>query len=131
MSTIKNKITISYTRPNTSVDWGPNIKSAELIEYYQNNYIAAGLMVSETVNMSDDGLTLTRINIWNDDTPQLTGLEIILQYKTDAIIQNWIAERNAYNEANGIIPSVPYSEFLEHEDNLMFTGTPSGPWEKI
>jgi hypothetical protein len=131
MSDIKNKITISYTKPNTSVDWGPNMKSPELVEYYQNNYIATGMIVSESVVISPDGLTLTRTNIWNDYTPQLTGLEIMLQYKTDSIIQAWIAERNAYNEANGIVSSVPYTELMEHEDNLMYTGSASGPYEKI
>lgn len=131
MSDIKNKITVSYTRPNTSVDWGPNIKSTDMIEYYQNNYIDTGMLVSESVNISEDGLVLTRINIWNDYTPELTGLEIMLQYKADAIIQSWISERNAYNQANGIIPSVPYKELLEHEDNLMYTGSASGPYEKI
>jgi hypothetical protein len=131
MSNIQNKITISYTRPNTSVDWGPNIKTTELTEYYQNNYIATGMLVSESVTISNDGLTLTRINIWNDSTPQVTGLEIMLQYKSDTIIQSWITTRNAYNEANGIVPSIPYNELLDHEDNLMFNDTVSGPYERV
>ena len=131
MSATKNKITVSYTRPNTSVDWGPNIKSTAMIEYYQTNYIDTGMLVSESVNISEDGLVLTRINIWNEYTPQLTGLEIVLQYKTDAIIQSWISERNTYNQTNGIIPSMPYNQILEHEDNLMYTGFATGPYEKI
>jgi hypothetical protein len=131
MSNIQNKITISYTRPNTSVDWGPNIKSTELSEYYQNNYIATGMLVAESVNISDDGLTLTRSNIWNDSTPQVTGLEIMLQYKSDTIIQSWLTERNAYNQANGIVPSVPYNVLLEHEDNLMLNGSVAGPYERV
>ena len=131
MSVTKNKITVSYTRPNTSVDWGPNIKSPELVEYYKNNYIDTGMIVSESVDISADGLTLTRINIWNEYTPQLTGLEIMLQYKADDIIQSWISERNAYNETNGITPSMPYNQILEHEDNLMYTGYATGPYEKV
>lgn len=131
MSTTQNKITLSYTRPNTTVDWGPNIKSSELNEYYQTRYIDTGMMVSESVTFSEDGLTLTRVNIWNDETPEVPGLDIMIQYKTDTIIQAWIAERNAYNEVNGIVPSIPYTELLEHEDNLMFTGSVSGPYERI
>ena len=131
MSVTKNKITVSYTRPNTSVDWGPNMKSPELVEYYKNNYIDTSMIVSESVEISPDGLTLTRTNIWNEYTPQLTGLEIVLQYKADAIIQAWISERNAYNQANGITPSMPYNQILEHEDNLMYTGNATGPYEKV
>jgi hypothetical protein len=131
MDDTKNKITFSYTRPSTTVDWGPNIKSPELIEHYQNNYINTGMIVSENVQISEDGLTLTRINIWSNETPELTGFEIILHYKSDTVVQTWIAERNAYNELNGITSSVPYTEFLAHEDNLMFTGEVSGPWERV
>ena len=131
MSATKNKITVSYTRPNTSVDWGPNIKSTAMIEYYQTNYIDTDMLVSESVNISEDGLVLTRINIWNEYTTQLTGLEIVLQYKTDAIIQSWISERNTYNQTNGITPSMTYNQILEHEDNLMYTGFATGPYEKI
>jgi hypothetical protein len=131
MSDVRNKITVSYTRPNTTVDWGPNIKTPELQNYYQSTYIDTGMLVSETVTFSEDGLTLTRVNIWNDSTPDTPGLEIMIQYKTDATVQAWITERNAYNVANGIMPSIPYTELLEHEDNLMFTGTVSGPYERI
>ena len=88
-------------------------------------------MVSENVTVSEDGLTLTRVTIWNEETPQLTGVDIILQYKTDAVVQAWIAERNSYNEANGIVPSTTHSELVSHEENLMFTGIAAGPYEKI
>ena len=131
MADLKNKITVSYTRPTTSVDWGPNMKSTAMIEYYQNNYIDTGMLVSESVDISADGLTLTRTNIWNWSTLQLTGPEIIQHYKDDAIIQGWIAERNAYNLANNIVPSVPYTEFLQHEDVLMLTGIPTGPNQNV
>lgn len=129
--TLKNKITMSYTRSNTSVDWGPNIKSPEIVEHYQINYMDTGMMVSESIDISTDGLTLTRTNIWNEYTPQLSGPEIIAHYKTDTIIQGWIAERNAYNLTNNIVPSVPYTEFLQHEEILMLTGIATGPNEKI
>ena len=129
--TEKNKITLSYTRPNTSVDWGPNMKSPELVEHYQINYMDTGMMVSESVDISTDGLTLTRTNIWNEYSPQFSGPEIIAQYKADAIIQSWIAERNAYNLANNIVSSVSYAEFLQHQEILMATGVATGPNEKI
>ncbi len=126
-----NKLTVSYTRPNTTVDWGPNIKSAGLQNYYQSTYIDTAMMVSENTSISEDGLTLTRTTVWNESTPTMTGLEIVLQYKTDSVVQAWIAERNAYNISNNITPSVTHSELVNHEENLMFTGVPSGPYEKI
>jgi hypothetical protein len=107
------------------------MKSPELVEHYQINYMDTGMMVSESIDISTDGLTLTRTNIWNEYSPQFSGPAIIAQYKADAIIQSWIAERNAYNLANDIVPSVSHTEFLQHEDVLMATGIATGPNEKI
>jgi hypothetical protein len=107
------------------------MKSPELVEHYQINYMDTGMMVSESVDISTDGLTLTRTNIWNEYSPQFSGPEIIAQYKADAIIQSWIAERNAYNLANNIVSSVSYAEFLQHQEILMATGVATGPNEKI
>lgn len=125
------KITVSYTRPSTTVDWGPNVKSPELLAHYQATYLDTKMMASATDTISPDGLTLTRSNCWNDSTDSLTGVEIMLAYKTDEIIQNWIIERNNYNAANGIIPSVPFDEIITHEDNLMFNDVAAGPFEHI
>lgn len=119
------QIEITYTRPNLDVSWGPNIKSAELEAHYKTEYIDTGMLLSENVSFSPDNLQLHRTTTW------AAGVEILVKYKTDQVIQDWIQTRNAYNDTNGIIASVPFQEFLSHEDHLLESDEATGPFTKV
>ena len=56
---------ITYTRPNTSVDWYE--LDTDFNSYLQSQYIDTGKISNKTVTESADGLTKTTIREWDSE----------------------------------------------------------------
>lgn len=100
-----NLSTMRYTRPNVNISWGPLIRPENIQNHYDTEYIQSGYIVKEETSVSDDGLVLTRKIAW------ATPPEILTKYKSDTIIQEYLATVRQYNQENGITPSVTPSQF--------------------
>ena len=92
---------ITYTRPNTSVDWYE--LDTDFNSYLQSQYIDTGKISNKTVTESADGLTKTTIREW-DSEASLDAFLADSTYNTDLR-----QPRELYNAENNI------SRTFEHD----------------
>ena len=84
---------ITYTRPNTGVDWAMLDNSCK--DYIVSTYEATGKSVSFTSVLSADGLTLTRIRTFDSEAS-------FNEYRNDSVIRNTSNDIKSYNSDNSI-----------------------------
>jgi hypothetical protein len=92
-------------RLNTSVNFFSvdQHTSPETKQYMYNTYVATGKQLMMEKEMSDDGLTLTVTQIWQNN-------EDYLECKNDPVSITMKEEFDAYIQSNGIIFEVVESE---------------------
>jgi len=98
-------------RPNTSVVFWEN--PSEYSEHIQSTYIDIDVLLTPTVELSEDQLTKTITYIW-EFSP---GLLVTLS-KDQNIIDNYTAN-TTYNEGAGITREV--TKFVNYDPNNNFT----------
>jgi len=93
------KITNVQTRPNTGVSFwtkeNPAL-TAEYLEYYKNTHITTGKHIDFSSSVSDNGLSLTTVIIWDSEASAD-------QWRNDpVVIDGFINLMRSYLDANGI-----------------------------
>lgn len=93
------KVTITHTRPNTNIPFGPNypVVPAPVTDHIHQNYILPGKLVNFDRAISADGLVLTLTRIWADQAAldEFTSDQFVNENSTNPL--------NAYLEQNNIV----------------------------
>jgi 3-methyladenine DNA glycosylase Tag len=114
------KITTVYTRPNTNTLWWtemPNPMYIEVIKpYYKEHFEDTGKKLSETFEISENGLELTHIAVWINDE------EAFNEFTTDSVVNMWKQTREAYCYDVGIVKQ---SSLMQWRDPL------TGEWNEL
>lgn len=84
---------ITYTRPNTSVDWAMADNSCK--DHIVSTYEDTGKSVSFTTVLSADELTLTRTRTFDSEAS-------FNEYRNDSVIRNTTRNMKSYNNDNSI-----------------------------
>lgn len=87
------EVTRSWTRPNTSVEWGQT--PAEIVQYIQQNYDQTGKRLSHSRTPSADNLTLFFTETWNT-------IEDYNYYQVDPTMRQFWEDRHVIYHAAGI-----------------------------
>lgn len=93
--------TVTATRPNTSVNFWPEVQHSSIWKYITETYIDTGKVIWNTTSLSDDGLTRTSVKVF--DTEQSLD-----QYISDDTIHSsrFVQGRELYNSDQGIVIDV-------------------------
>jgi hypothetical protein len=95
------QLTVKEIRPNTSVNFFEGIQDPSvdqsIRDYFFENYIETGKLIATEKNLSEDGLTLTKIMIWNSDQDRQDFI------KDPFLIQHMHSKKSKYNAENNII----------------------------
>jgi hypothetical protein len=84
---------ITYTRPNTSVDWAMADNSCK--DHIVSTYEDTGKSVSFTTVLSADELTLTKTRTFDSEAS-------FNEYRNDSVIRNTTSDITSYNNYNSI-----------------------------
>lgn len=84
---------ITYTRPNTSVDWAMADNSCK--DHIVRTYEDTGKSVSFTTVLSADELTLTKTRTFDSEAS-------FNEYRNDSVIRNTTSDITSYNNYNSI-----------------------------
>lgn len=84
---------ITYTRPNTSVDWAMADNSCK--DHIVSTYEDTGKSVSFTTVLSADELTLTKTRTFDSEAS-------FNEYRNDSVIRNTTRNMKSYNNDNSI-----------------------------
>ena len=94
-------ITRTFTRPNTSVTWWFDLVPQSHKDYQKTTYFDTGKWISETFEVSNDGLTALHISVFPHDQ------SIFSELGSDQVHIDWRKTRQAYCNQVGITESQP------------------------
>ena len=90
------RVTLTFKRPNTSIDWHePIIDSESLRNYWQSTFRDTGKITEWSKSDSADGLTRTMVSVF-------ANVAARQEYQKDSTIQAMMNTRDQYNIDNGI-----------------------------
>lgn len=90
--------TRTWVRPSVDIPFHRQQVTEEFKTYFRNTYDITGKRISIQHIYSEDRLSLTIKGVWRDRAAYEEHL-------ADSIINSMFSEREAYNNANGIIAS--------------------------
>ena len=87
----------TYTKPDTNTPWhGEIIDKTEFSERLNSAYINTNKIVSNSMELSEDALSLTFHMVFDSE-------ESYIEYDTDPILNNFWSARAEYNTIMGIV----------------------------